>query len=883
MWEAIQMKILKKLNSTKLKTNKEKDLREFAYLTKEEIFEKFNTSERGLEGNLVKEHKEKYGENIFETKNRHSILSRLLEAIFNPFNIILLIIALVTYITDVVIAQNVDYITVIIILFMVFLSSLVSFMQNRSSDRAAENLKQMVANTSHVFREGELVEIDISQVVPGDVIKLSAGDMLPADVRFIQTKDTFISQSALTGESQPVERFENVQEDKNIALTDLENIALLGSDVVSGSALAIAVHTGVNTYFSSIADSLDAKKPVSSFEEGVRSVSKMLIQMMLFIIPIIFIINGVIKNDWLQALLFAVSIAVGLTPEMLPVIMTSTLAKGAVEMSKHKVIVRDLGSIQTFGEMDVLCTDKTGTLTEDKIVLERYMNIVGQDDKRILRHAYLNSYFQTGLKNLIDIAIINRANKYELQNVLENYDRVDEVPFDFARRRMSVVLEDKTGKRQLITKGAVEEMLSICSLVELDGEILPLGDKEKEIACQTYLKHNNDGLRMLAVAQKNEVPDENNFSVEDEKDMVLIGFVGFLDPPKESSQAAIEALKEHGVKTVVLTGDSEGVALNVCRKIGIDVKKHYVGTDVENMTDEELKEAVEHSNLFSKLSPIQKQRVVEAMQENGHTVGYMGDGINDTPALRQADVGISVDSAVDIAKETADIILLEKDLMVLEEGVLEGRKTFGNVMKYIKMAVSGNFGNMIAVVFASFFLPFLPMLPVHILTQNLLNDFAQMGIAFDRVDDEYVKGPKKWDVTSIKNFMWVLGPLSSVFDILCFLALWFLLGYKSSALSAYFQAGWFLFGTVSQIFIIYMIRTGKTPFFKSKPAPILLISTLLIGFIALVIGFTPLAIWIDLKPLSYKFMPILLFILVLYVLSVEVVKKHFKKRFGEWI
>ena len=432
----------------------------------------------------------------------------------------------------------------------------------------------------------------------------------------------------------------------------------------------------------------------------------MLIKMMLIIIPVIFLINGIIKGDWFSALLFSVSIAVGLTPEMLPVIMTSTLARGALAMSKRNVIVRTLGSIQTFGEMDILCTDKTGTLTEDKIVLEKYMDLTGQDDTRVLRHAYLNSYFQTGLKNLIDIAIINRAEKYNFPEIIENYTRIDEVPFDFSRRRMSVILEDKTGKRQLITKGAVEEMLAICSFVEIAGQVRTIGEDERKLAMTTYEKYNNTGLRMLAVAQKNEVPDEEHFTIADESNMVLIGFVGFLDPPKESARGAVEILREHGVRTVVLTGDSEGVALKVCEKVGIDVQTYVLGTDVEQMSDLELKEVAQHCNLFSKLSPMQKKRVVSALQEDGHTVGYMGDGIIDTPALRQSDVGISVDSAVDIAKETADIILLEKDLMVLEEGVLLGRRTFGNIMKYIKMAASGNFGNMIAVVIASIFLPF---------------------------------------------------------------------------------------------------------------------------------------------------------------------------------
>lgn len=878
------MKLLKK-NSINEKTTfeKEKDLRRFASISLEELFAEFGSSYLGLNTEELEKNKERFGENQVKTRESHTLFNRLVEAIINPFNIILLIIAVVTYITDVVLVKKPDYVTVFIILMMVFLSSLVAFVQSRSSDKAAEELKKMVANKTHVYRNGEIIEINISEVVPGDVIRLSAGDMLPADVRFLTTKDTFISQAALTGESQPVEKVGLVDNRENISLTDLSNIALLGSDLVSGSATAMIIHTGGDTYFSSIADSLSDNKNVSSFERGVGSVSKMLIRMMLFIIPIIFLINGTIKNDWISALLFAVSIAVGLTPEMLPVIMTSTLAKGAVEMSKHQVIVRTLGSIQTFGEMDVLCTDKTGTLTEDKIVLERYMNLAGQDDRRVLRHAYLNSYFQTGLKNLIDLAIINRAEKYQLQDMLNQYYKVDEVPFDFARRRMSVILEDKTGKRQLITKGAVEEILEICSFVELEGSVVPLGPKEKQIAMETYTKHNNDGLRMLAVAQKNEVPDEGHFTVADESQMVLIGFVGFLDPPKESSKAAITALLNHGVRTIVLTGDSEGVALKVCSKVGIDVGEHYLGTDVEDMSDEKLQEVAKTCNLFSKLSPLQKQRVVQAIQNNGHTVGYMGDGINDTPALRQSDVGISVDSAVDIAKETADIILLKKDLMVLEEGVLAGRKTFGNIMKYIKMAASGNFGNIISVIAASIFLPFLPILPIHILTQNLLNDFAQMGIAFDNVDEDFIQKPQKWNIDSIKSFMWIMGPLSSVFDILCFLALWFLLGYNRNELAPYFQAGWFVFGTLSQILIIHMIRTSKTLFFKSKPASILLLSTVLVAILAVIIGFTPIAIWIDLMPVSLKFIPILLAILALYALSVDVMKKIYKKYIGEWI
>jgi Mg2+-importing ATPase len=568
---------------------------------------------------------------------------------------------------------------------------------------------------------------------------------------------------------------------------------------------------------------------------------------------------------------------------MLPVIMTSTLAKGAVSMSKRDVIVKTLGAIQTFGEMDILCTDKTGTLTEDKIVLEKYMNLYGEDDSRILRHAYRNSYFQTGLKNLIDLAIINRAEANGLEDTLKKYTRVDEIPFDFSRRRMSVVLEDQSGKRQLITKGAVEELIAISSLVEMNGQILPLDAENRQIAMQTYEKYNSDGLRMIAVAQKNDVPGSGAFGVADERDMVLIGFVGFLDPPKESAKTAIAALRVYGVRTVVLTGDSEGVAIKVCSKVGVNTERVLTGKDVEGMDDATLLEAVGTCDLFAKLSPAQKERVVKTFQTAGHAVGYMGDGINDAPPLHQADVGISVDSAVDIAKETADIILLKKDLMVLEEGVIEGRRTFGNIVKYIKMAASGNFGNMISVVVASIFLPFLPMLPVQILTQNLLCDFSQMGIPFDSVDREYLKKPRKWETDSIKTFMAFMGPLSSVFDILCFAVMWWAMKANSEVLSPLFQCGWFVFGTVSQVLVIHMIRTAKVPFLQSRPGTALLIPTLIVAAVTLVVGFSELSIGLDMMRLPFRFLPWLIVILVGYGVSTQVVKAVYVKRFGEWL
>lgn len=867
----------------KSKHDTEVKLRSYAFLPVEELLTCLSATQTGLTSEEAEDRQGEFGKNIITIGKVNTTWRRLREAVLNPFNIILLLLAVITYFTDVVVSSKPDYLTVTIILSLVFLSSLVAFVQNQRSNAAAEKLSKMISNKADLWRDGKLIEIPLDEVVPGDIVRLSAGDMLPADVRFLTTKDTFVAQSALTGESNPVEKFCDAENKSDDGLTDLQNLGFMGSNVISGSATAIVLATGNSTYFGSMAKSLSGDRAKTSFERGVDSISRLLVRMMLVMVPIVFLINGLVKGEWPSALLFAISIAVGLTPEMLPVIMTSTLAKGAVSMSKHKVIVRTLGAIQTFGEMDVLCTDKTGTLTEDKIVLEKYMNLHGEDDARILRHAYLNSYFQTGLKNLIDLAIINRAVQNGLEDTLADYNRVDEIPFDFSRRRMSVVLTDKSGKRQLITKGAVEEIIGISSFLEMNGRVLPMDEDNRRIALATYEKHNADGLRMIAVAQKNEVPGSGAFSVADERDMVLIGFVGFLDPPKESAKAAIAALREHGVRTVVLTGDSEGVALKVCGKVGVNTSQLIMGRDVERMDDAALLDAVSTCDLFAKLSPSQKERVVRAFQTAGHTVGYMGDGINDAPPLRQADVGISVDSAVDIAKETADIILLKKDLMVLEEGVIEGRRTFGNIIKYIKMAASGNFGNIISVIAASIFLPFLPMLPVQILTQNLLCDFSQMGIPFDSVDKEYIKKPRKWETHSIKSFMAYMGPLSSVFDIFCFAVMWWIIKANTTELSPLFQCGWFVFGTISQVLVIHMIRTAKIPFLQSNPSLPLFLSTFIVAVVALATGFTDFAIGLDMYRLPLAFIPWLAIILAGYLLCVQLVKKLYVRRYGEWM
>lgn len=861
----------------------EEKLKENSKLDEKKLFEKYQTSYEGISIVDLEEKLEQYGKNSFDTKKQNTIFDRLKEAFINPFNGVLILIAIITFITDVVISTQKDYATFVLILSTIIISALISFFQQTNSDKAAQKLKTMITNKIDVIRDGNQETVDVQNIVPGDIIKLSSGDMIPGDVRFLEAKDLFIDQASLTGESNPVEKFSKIDMDKQVELTELANIGFMGTNVVSGTATALIVATGNQTYFGNMAKSLYSVTEKNSFEKGVDDVSKLLIKFMIIMVPIILVINLFTKKSLWEAIIFAITIAVGLTPEMLPVIMTSTLAKGAVEMSKKKTIVKRLSAIQTFGQMNILCTDKTGTLTEDQIVLEKYMDVEGNESLRILKHAFLNSYFQTGLKNLIDVAIIARAEKENMNIYKEEYKREDEIPFDFMRRRMSVVLRDMNGKRQLITKGAVDEILSICSYIDNNGIVTELNEELRKKVYEVYEKHNHDGLRVLAIAQKNNIHDVETFGINDETDMVLIGFVGFLDPPKESAKQAIATLKKYGVETKVLTGDSEGVALNVCKKVGIPVQNYLIGKEIENMSDEELKEKSKNCYLFAKLSPLQKQRIVRIYQEQGNTVGYMGDGINDSPPLKQSDVGISVDTAVDIAKETADIILLEKDLNVLEEGVINGRKTFTNILKYIKMAASGNFGNMLSIVVASIFLPFLPMLPIHVLIQNLLNDFAQIGMPFDNVDQEYLSKPKQWNTNGIKKFMFAFGIISSILDVLCFAILWFVMGFNTIEKQTLFQTGWFTFGIISQTLIIHMIRTNKIPFVTSKSSIQLLISTVTITIITCIIAFTNIAVIFDLHRLPLVYLVAIMVLMIIYIVAIQIYKKIYMKSNEEWL
>ena len=872
---------MKNKNTREKQIQVEEELIKNSKLSIEQLFTKFKTTSEGISLVDVEERIDEYGKNTIELKNENTIWHKLKEAFINPFNIVLMVVAIVTLFTDVVLSPKKDYATFILILGTILISAIISLKEQTKSDNAARKLKKMISNKMDVIRDGLDITIDIEEIVPGDIVKLSSGDMIPGDVRFIEAKDLFIDQASLTGESNPVEKFSTLKEYENI--TDISNIGFMGTNIVSGRSLALVLTTGNNTYFGSMAKSLYSVVEKNSFERGIDDISKLLIKFMLVLVPIILVINFFTTKDWISSLIFAITMAIGLTPEMLPVITTSTLAKGAVEMSKKKTIVKRLSAIQTFGQMNILCTDKTGTLTEDKVVLEKYMDVYGNESLRILRHAFLNSYFQTGLKNLIDVAIISRAEKENLNILKGKYIREDEIPFDFSRRRMSVVLRDDNGKRQLITKGAVDEVLSICSFIDLNGVAVELTDELRKQAYKVYEENNNDGLRVLAVAQKNEIHGVETFGVQDEKDMVLIGFVGFLDPPKESAKDAIKALKDYGVDTVVLTGDSEGVALKVCKKVGIKVSNSLTGKQVDSLTDEELKEKVKDCHLFSKLTPMQKQRIVRIFQDNGNTVGYMGDGINDSPPLKQADVGISVDTAVDIAKETADIILLEKDLKVLEEGVINGRKTFTNLLKYIKMATSGNFGNMISVIIASLLLPFLPMLPIHILIQNLLNDFAQIGMPFDNVDNDFIEKPKTWNTNGIKKFMFRFGIISTVLDILCFSVLWFIFKFNTIEQAVLFQSGWFVFGILSQTLIIHMIRTNKIPFVQSRSSKQLLVSTLSIVVLTIFIAFTNISIVFDLSKLQLKYLAWVGVLLIIYALFIQIYKKIYVKSNKEWL
>lgn len=854
------------------------------------VYPYFQTIPLGLTDEDVRVRQELYGRNEIVHEQKKKAIIRFCEAFINPFIGVLTALAIVSLVIDVLMAEpgEQEWTSVIVITIMVVLSAILRFWQEKKAGEASNALMKMVKNSTSVKRNGlPETEIDIRELVPGDIVYLAAGDMIPADVRIIESKDLFVSQASFTGESDGVEKFPFTKKDKSCggSVVELDNICYLGSTVISGSAKAIVFQTGSNTYLGTIAKSITGVRAQTAFDKGISKVSLLLIRFMLVMVPFVFLINGLTKGEWFEAFLFAISIAVGLTPEMLPMIVTANLSKGAVVMSKKKTIVKNLNAIQNFGAMNILCTDKTGTLTCDKIILERYINVDGSadEDKRVLRHAYFNSYFQTGLKNLMDKAILSHVKELQLEHLKDDYEKVDEIPFDFTRRRMSVVVEGKHGKRQIITKGAVEEMLAICSYAEFGGEVHPMEEGLCSKALTITEQMNKEGMRVLAVAQKSWIEKEHDFAIEDETDMVLIGFLAFLDPPKPSAMNAIRQLHEHGVEVKVLSGDNEAIVKTICRQVGIDMAHALNGNEVEQMTDEELKERVGEVTLFAKLTPMQKTRIITLLQQSGNTVGFLGDGINDAAALRQSDVGISVDTAVDIAKEGADIILLEKDLMVLEDGVLEGRKTFGNINKYIKMTASSNFGNMFSVLVASAFLPFLPMLPIHLLIQNLLYDISQTTIPFDRMDAEYLRNPRKWDASDLSRFMIYIGPISSIFDIVTFMVMWYVFGCNSPAHQTLFQSGWFVEGLLSQVLIVHMIRTRKIPFVQSTASLSVLTLTILVMVIGIIIPFTHLGASIGFEPLPWSYFPWLIGILLCYCVLTQMVKQWYLRKFTRWL
>ena len=865
--------------------------------TAEELLGLYNVPAGGLTDALAERSRDEYGANILTNGKKDSTAKRLAEAFISPFTLVLLALAVISVFTDIVFASAGErsYATVGIISAMVIVSGTLRYVQETRSCNVAEKLTGMLHTTACAERGGVKREIPIEEIVVGDTIHLSAGDMIPADLRILAAKDLFISQSALTGESEPVEKTACSGGARD-TLTDTENLAFMGSNVVSGSATAVAVAVGNGTMLGNMAGSLNGEAPKTAFEKGVNSVSWVLIRFMLIMVPVVLFINGFTKGDWVQALLFAISVAVGLTPEMLPMIVTACLAKGAVVMSREKVIIKNLNSIQNLGSMDILCTDKTGTLTQDRVVLEYHLNVDGAEDERVLRHAFLNSYFQTGLKNLIDIAVIARQQELGTGDLTERYTKVDEIPFDFERRRMSVVVRDRAGKTQLVTKGAVEEMLKCCSFAECGGSVLPLTDEVRSLVTSRSDAMNEQGMRVIAVAQKTNPAPAGEFSAADERDMVLIGFLAFLDPPKDTTKAAVQALTEYGVSVKILTGDNGKVTRAICSQVGLDAENMLLGSEIDALTDAQLGRLAAGVTVFAKLSPAQKARIVSVLRERGHSVGFMGDGINDAAAMRAADVGISVDTAVDIAKETAGVVLLEKDLMVLERGVVEGRKIYANMIKYIKITASSNFGNMLSVLASSAFLPFLPMASIHLILLNLIYDVSCTAMSWENVDAEYLRSPRKWDAAGISRFMLRIGPTSSVFDIATFLLMYFVIcpaftgGELYTSLTdpasrslyvSIFQTGWFVESMWSQALVIHMLRTPKLPFVQSRAAAPVTLLTLAGSCAVTVIPFTPLGRALGFTALPAAYFLWLAAIVAGYMLLATAVKKSYVRRYGE--
>jgi len=846
----------------------------------EQLYTQFGSHFEGLTHAEADAVRERVGANQTDDQQPAPWWQHLWICYRNPFNLLLTLLAAVSYATE-------DMKATLVIGSMVVISTLMRFVQEARSNRAADALKAMVSNTATVLRcdthtgRSETVELPINQLVPGDLVKLSAGDMIPADLRILSAKDLFISQAALTGESLPVEKLANSRLPVDCDPLEQDTLCFMGTNVISGTAMAMVISTGAQTWFGQLAERvIKQDEQPNAFQRGISKVSWLLIRFMMVMTPVVLLINGYTKGDWWEAALFSLSVAVGLTPEMLPMIVTSTLAKGAVKLSRQKVIVKHLDAIQNFGAMDILCTDKTGTLTQDKIILERHTDVLGSPCNNVLHLAWLNSHYQTGLKNLLDVAVLAGAEAAKMEQGVEHYSKVDEIPFDFDRRRMSVVVSEAADHHRLICKGALEEILSICTLVQLNDETVSLTDQLLKRIRRITDDLNQQGLRVVAVAHKVMPSRTGDYAVADESSLILAGYIAFLDPPKESTAPALKALQNKGVTVKILTGDNPLVARKVCQDVGLSVDKIVIGSEIERLSDAELAEVAKTTRVFAKLAPLHKERIVRVLREQGHVVGFMGDGINDAPALRAADIGISVDSAVDIAKEAADIILLEKSLMVLEQGVTEGRRTFANMLKYIKMTASSNFGNVFSVLVASAFLPFLPMLPLHLLVQNLIYDVSQVAIPFDNVDEEQLAKPQRWNAGDIGRFMVFFGPISSVFDMLTFALMWWVFKANTPEMHTLFQTGWFIEGLLSQTLIVHMIRTRKVPFIQSRASWPLCMMTLLVVVVGIGLIFTPAAGFLQLQALPLGYFPWLVAILAAYMVLTQAVKGIFFRRYG---
>ncbi len=833
------------------------------------LYAEHGTSPEGLTTEEAERRLEEYGANVVVHEQRNGWIKLLVGAVVNPLVILLAILGTISLLTQ-------DIETAVIIGSMVLLGIVLRFVQEYRADTAAAKLKAMIHVTATVLRDGEPTEVPLAHIVPGDVVKLAAGDMIPADVRLVAAKDLFIIQSSLTGESLPVEKFDTLQDGTARTPLESQNLCFLGTSVESGSGTAVVVKTGFSTYLGGMAGFITSRTQETSFDKGIKRFTWLMLRFMFVMVPFVFLINGLTKGNWREAFFFALAVAVGLTPEMLPMIVTVCLSKGAIAMSKKKVIIKRLNSIQNLGAMDVLCTDKTGTLTVDHVILEQHCDVVENEDDDVLMMAYLNSHFQTGLRNILDRAILARKEIHEQLHVPE-HKKVDEIPFDFSRKVMSVVVELPDAKTRMITKGAPEEIFKRCTDFELDGEIHPIDPVLIADLKEEYERLSGDGFRVLALAYK-DLEHKEAYTKEDEAGMILKGYLAFLDPPKETASPAIQALKSHGVTVKVLTGDNELVTKKICTEVGLEVNHVLLGSEVAQMSDQELAEAAEKTTVFARLSPADKQRVVKALQSKGHAVGFMGDGINDAPALRAADVGISVDSAVDIAKESADAILLEKSLMVLEEGVLEGRKVFANILKYIRMGASSNFGNMFSVLGASAFLPFLPMMPVQILANNLLYDISQTSIPTDEVDPEQVAKPRPWSIGELSRFILFIGPISSIFDYSTYFMMLYLFNCWNPARAPLFQTGWFVESLLTQTLIIHVIRTNKIPFLQSRASWPLMLTSVVVMVTGIWLPHSPFASALGFVALPALYWPLIVLTLLCYVVLTQIVKNFLLKR-----